>query len=423
MHRQRVMFGLLSLTLLVGGVVVFGGSAVAGAQGTSGSTPGVTAHDIKVGGIVTFTSASGFSEAGVDLGAKARFEQQNAEGGVDGRKIDYIGSKDDGLNPATDLQLAQQLVESDHVFAVVPVGAPAFTGAGNYLVQSQVPFIGWGTTPPFCDNTYGFGIFGCDVAIGSGAQVSTATGGLIGAVLHGTKGKTVAIISSDNEAGAASLPSSAAGLKAAGFDVVYAKPALPAGAVTDYTPYADALMTANNGSPPDAIFYSLEEEQVLGMRAAMAAAGYKGIELDGVTYDPDLLTSTSTRTEEDGEYSLVPFEPFQSDTPAVKTMVDAFKKVAGPGVVPSEYMAYGYWMADMFIAMLKKTGHDLTSATFQAATSDFNYQVPGGVGRVSFPADHSGPSPCSALVEAKGFSFVTKVPLTCYSTVPLASAS
>ena len=361
--RCRALGPILALFVTVAGPVSFTTGASAASGG--GSTPGVTSDAIRVGGIVTITSASGFSEAGVAEGAQARFAEQNADGGVDGRKIDYLGSKDDGLNPATDLTLAQQLVEDENVFAVVPVGAPAFTGAGDYLVQNQVPFVGWGTTAPFCDNTYGFGIFGCDVTIGADARVSTATGGLFSAVLHGTKGKTVAVVSSDNEAGAATLPGAKAGLEAAGFDVVYAKAALPAGAVTDYTPYADAIMTANNGQPPDAVFFNLESEQVLGLRAALLSQGYKGISADGVTYDPTLLASASTRVTENGEYASVPFEPFSSDTPAVKQMIAALKKTGGAKIVPTQYMAYGYWMADMFIDMLKKTGKDLTRGKFR----------------------------------------------------------
>jgi ABC-type branched-subunit amino acid transport system substrate-binding protein len=100
-------------------------------------------------------------------------------------------------------------------------------------------------------------------------------------------------------------------------------------------------------------------------------------------------------------------------------MLAALKKQAGKSFTPSQYMAYGYWMADMFIAMLKKVGPNLTRATFMAATKNFVYHVPGGTGVVAFPAARNAPSPCSAAVQIVGSKFVTKLPLQCYSNVPL----
>lgn len=399
-----------------------GSATTAASSGsTSGSAPGVTKTSITVGGVVTFTSASGFSESGVDVGARARFAAQNAQGGVYGRKINYIGSKDDGLNPATDLQLAQALVQESNVFAAVPIGAPAFNNGGTFLVRNQVPFIGWGTTPPFCGNQYGFGVFGCDVAIKPTDLVSTATGGIIGKILGGTTGKTAAVVSSDNQAGKATLPSSKAGLVAAGLKVVYAEAALPAGGVTDYSPYAHQIMTSNNGHPPDAVFYSVETNQVIGLRQALAADGYKGIEIDGVTYSQQLLQNPQSKQALQGEYALVPFEPFEDSTSAVNQMLSDLRKQVGSKFVPDQYEAYGYWMADLFIAMLKKTGPNLTRQSFLAAANSFSYQVPGGLGQISFPAAHMGPAPCSSAVQLKGDKFVTTVPLTCYSTAPLSS--
>ena len=43
----------------------------------------------------------------------------------------------------------------------------------------------------------------------------------------------------------------------------------------------------------------------------------------------------------------------------------------------------------------------------------------GGIGQNNFPADHNGPSPCSALLQVEGSQFVTRVPLACYTTAPV----
>ena len=381
----------------------------------------MTANSIKVGGIVTFTSANGFSEAGADLGAKARFQRANNEGGVDGRKIDYIGSRDDGLNPSTTLDLARALVQDSKVFAVVPVGAPAFNGAGAYLLAQQVPFIGWATTTPFCHNNDSFGVFGCGVALKPTDIVSDAAGAMMNKALGGAPNKSVAVIAADTQAGSASLPAAAASFKAAGYRVVFSKAELPStGAVTDYSPYARDLMAADNGKPPDVVDLVLQTPYVIGVKQALAAAGFKGATTDGVTYDAKLLANAQSRQALQGEYINTPIEPFESDTPAIKQMVKDIKAVAGSNYQQDQYTAYGYWMADLFLAMLKKTGKNLTRQSFVAAANDnFTYEVKGGIGQNPFPTDHVAPSPCASLLQVEGNQFVTRVPLACYMTAPV----
>lgn len=56
------------------------GNAKGGAGDTPGSRRGLTADSVKVGGIVSMTSASGYSKKDTDLGAKARYLRANAEG-------------------------------------------------------------------------------------------------------------------------------------------------------------------------------------------------------------------------------------------------------------------------------------------------------------------------------------------------------
>src|SRR5262245_32344053 len=51
-------------------------------QTASDPTRGITDTEITVGGLAYLTSPNGSSMAGTELGAKARFERANAEGGV-----------------------------------------------------------------------------------------------------------------------------------------------------------------------------------------------------------------------------------------------------------------------------------------------------------------------------------------------------
>jgi branched-chain amino acid transport system substrate-binding protein len=66
----------------------------------------------------------------------------NATGGLNCHPVKYI-IEDDGGDPSRNQALTQQLVEQDHVIALVHVDAPlAGQGAVNYLTQRGVPAIG-----------------------------------------------------------------------------------------------------------------------------------------------------------------------------------------------------------------------------------------------------------------------------------------
>jgi hypothetical protein len=102
-------------------------------------------------------------------------------------------------------------------------------------------------------------------------------------------------------------------------------------------------------------------------------------------------------------------------------MIAALKKTSGnPNLVPDESMAIGYWTAADVVAGLQMAGPDLTRASFlKAMNTNFSFGVPGGIGTLQFPADHTESAPCGALVQIEGTRFVPKVPLTCYSNVSL----
>ena len=169
----------------------------------SNSAQGISATSIKIEGDVVKTSAVGYSQKQADLGAKARFNRANQEGGVNGRKIDYLGSVDNKLDPSQDLPVVKQIVQQDHAFAVVPMVSPQLAQGGQFLVQNNVPFYGWGITPTFCNNNVGFGFTGCLVPTSASDQVSTASAGLIDKLLGipNGDGKSSAMIAEDSTAG------------------------------------------------------------------------------------------------------------------------------------------------------------------------------------------------------------------------------
>ncbi|MFA5787216.1 MAG: ABC transporter substrate-binding protein [Actinomycetota bacterium] len=104
------------------------------------SSRGVSKGSIKIGGI--FTETGPYDGRPADYSARAYIQMINAEGGVNGRKIEYI-SYDDGYDPTQGLNAARRLVEQDKVFAIVGWLAPnTEPAASEYFAKTGIPVIG-----------------------------------------------------------------------------------------------------------------------------------------------------------------------------------------------------------------------------------------------------------------------------------------
>ena len=104
----------------------------------------MTSNSITVGTISTQTGTLASNFSSLIYGEKAYFQYINAQGGVNGRKIDYKYALDDGGNPTTFNQLANTLINQDHVFAVTGVATAFFSP--NLFVESGIPTYGYNVT-------------------------------------------------------------------------------------------------------------------------------------------------------------------------------------------------------------------------------------------------------------------------------------
>jgi branched-chain amino acid transport system substrate-binding protein len=129
----------IAIWTIVGLMVAMATVAGATARTTSqAKTPGVTKTRVVIGATFPFSGIA--SAYGVIAKAEAGYYKWvNAHGGVNGRKIVFI-TKDDGYNPAQTVPLTKQLVEQDHVFAIVgQLGTEPVLSVRGYLNQHKVP--------------------------------------------------------------------------------------------------------------------------------------------------------------------------------------------------------------------------------------------------------------------------------------------
>ncbi len=100
--------------------------------------PGASDTEIKIGNIMPYSGpASAYAEIG--KAEAAYFQKINAEGGINGRKVNFI-SYDDGYNPPKAVEQARKLVESDEVLLIFnPLGTPSNTAIQRYMNSRKVP--------------------------------------------------------------------------------------------------------------------------------------------------------------------------------------------------------------------------------------------------------------------------------------------
>jgi branched-chain amino acid transport system substrate-binding protein len=110
-------------------------------------TVGVTATEIKVGNTNPYSGpASAYGTIGKAI--TAYFKKVNDEGGVNGRKINFI-TYDDAYTPPKTVEMVRRLVEQDQVALVFQtLGTPSNSSIHKYMNQQKVPhlFVATGAT-------------------------------------------------------------------------------------------------------------------------------------------------------------------------------------------------------------------------------------------------------------------------------------
>jgi len=108
---------------------------------------GATDTEIKIGNIMPYSGpASAYGVIGKT--EQAYFNKINAEGGINGRKINFV-SYDDGYSPPKTVEQARKLVESDEVlFIFNSLGTPPNSAIQKYMNSKKVPqlFVATGAT-------------------------------------------------------------------------------------------------------------------------------------------------------------------------------------------------------------------------------------------------------------------------------------
>jgi ABC-type branched-subunit amino acid transport system substrate-binding protein len=125
---------------ILSGLAIVAISAGGGAFAQKKYDIGVTDKEIKIGNVMPY---SGPASAYAVIGKieAAYFQMINEQGGINGRKINFI-SYDDGYSPPKTIEQVRRLVESDEVLLLFNVvGTPGNAAIQKYVNQKKVPHL------------------------------------------------------------------------------------------------------------------------------------------------------------------------------------------------------------------------------------------------------------------------------------------
>jgi branched-chain amino acid transport system substrate-binding protein len=378
------------------------GTSAGGSEAPSSDEP------IKIGGIAEIKSFGGIEE-----GAMARFERANAEGGVNGRQIEFLGVEDDALQEATGLSAARAYVQNEGVDAVLPVASAGFTsGVSDFLAENSVPYLGFGFMPGFCGSEWGYGVNGClinpNVVNSALVEPSIAELGVDPSTLK------IAIQSNNDISGTSGNVLYEALWTAKGAEVVYQEANLNTG-TTDYTPYVQAIMSAD----PDIVLVSTQFADSVALTGSLKAAGYEGMILSYIAYVPGLLEAQPAVAQAlEGTYALAQFPPQEGGGAAIEQILADLKAAGQP-----EFVAYGtaigYWTADLYLQMLEAAGGD-PAKVHDIVNGGFTYEgVPDGLGDGEWPELQEVASPCAAMMKIEGGKYIVAQEYACYENIEI----
>jgi branched-chain amino acid transport system substrate-binding protein len=396
-HVSKALTTAALLGTMLATAIVTTSGGTAGAAAATSSAPGVTSTSITVGTISTQTGTLASNFSSLIYGERAYYDYINAQGGVNGRKINYKYALDDGGNPTTFNQLANTLINQDHVFAVTGVATAFFSP--NLFVESGIPTYGYNVTGNWAPAPNLF------AATGS-VQYYPAAAPQVAYVARQTqKSPSIAFIAYGVAASAASCQAEQNDLTAAGYKVSYSdlKVNYPGSTVA-----TDVQRMKQAGS--NMVVSCMDVQGNVTMARAIKQYGLNMTQLWFSGNDQSTLNTNQSLMQ--GVYFDIAHVPFTAPTstyPGLKLYFTQMKKYE-PAYATDEIALQGWESAALFVQGVKLAGSDLTQSAVIKADNSLTAFTSGGLeSPVNWKdAGHTGHAPpyCLAYIKVSGDQYV-----------------
>jgi branched-chain amino acid transport system substrate-binding protein len=346
-------------------------------SGGSAADPGVntSAKTITVG--ITGPKTGPLASLGESLTAEqALVNKVNATGGVNGWKIKFI-SLDDQWQAATGVADYKQLIDSDHVFALVGGAGPGLTAALPFMEQDAVPVIGANLLTSTIHVN-----FPKTKTLTSYTPLEAALSAFnTSYAVQKLGAKSVSFVGESGDVDLNYAPGVELGAKNGGIKVGASLP-IPASA-TDLSSYAAQLKNANADAvvaflPPDELPSLVKATSAIGYNPKWVAAFYDNNPAEYQLYGAQLANV----------YFLSLFDAVTSNTPGVTAMMSTLRKYSTDHS-PTAQATFGYIGMSLFLDALQEAtagGKTPTRSSILNVIHSGHVFNPGNLGlRVEYP--------------------------------------
>jgi len=317
--------------------------------------PGASDTEIKVGNIMPY---SGPLSAYAQIGRTeaAFFRMINEQGGINGRKINFI-SYDDAFSPPKTVEQARKLVESDEVLLIFQsLGTPTNNAIQKYMDQKKVPqlFVATGATKFGDPKNFPWTM---------GWQPTYQTEGRIYAkyILQNLPNGKIGILYQNDDSGRDYLKGLKDGLgpEATKRMIVAELPYDPSDPTVDSQVVALKTIGADiffDEASPKFAAQAIRKAAEIGWKPTLFLASISNsvgsvLKPAGLENSKGILSSN---------YIKDPTDPTWKDDPAIKQWSEFMDKYFPEGDKSSTFTVYGYALSQTLVQVLKQCGDELT---------------------------------------------------------------
>ncbi len=333
--------------------------------------PGVSDTEIRIGNTMPYSGpASSYGVIGKT--EAAYFNKINAEGGINGRKINFI-SYDDAYSPPKAIEQARKLVEGDEVLLLFqPLGTPSNSAIQKYMNAQKVPqlFVATGATKWGDPKNFPWTM---------GWQPNYQSEGRIYAkyiLEHFPDGK-IAVFWQNDDAGRDQVKGlrdglgDKAGMIIADKSYEVSDPSINSQIVALHDSGADIFFS---WAAPKGSAQAIRKVGELGWKPkfflANVSTSVAGVlKPAGLEFSKDIISTA---------YYKDPTDPAWKDDPGVKAWQAFMDKYYPDGDKTNSNNVYGYAVAQTMVQVLKQCGDDLTRENVMkqaASLKDFTSEV------------------------------------------------
>ena len=347
---------------LLAGLILASGLAFAGGQ----YGPGVSDAEIKLGNTMAYSGpASSYGTIG--RAEAAYFAMINEQGGINGRRINFI-SRDDGYSPPKTVEMVRQLVEHEGVLALFQtLGTPPNNAIRDYLNDNKVPqlFVGTGATKWNDPKSYPWTM---------GWQPSYQIEARIYAryILKNVPDAKIAMLYQNDDSGKDYLTGLRDGLGDKADKLIVATQSYETSDAT-----VDSQILALRASGANVML-----THAIPKFAAQAIRKIYDIDWKPMHILANVAASVKLTMEPAGVYKGVgiissayvkdPTDPQWRDTPEFRDWVAWMQKYYPSGSLADGANVYGYSVAQTMVAVLKQCGNNLTRENLMKQAADIH---------------------------------------------------